>query len=258
MITLKCTVIGHEPFQCNYLLILPLFFTFPKSSYLFGCGLIHFSLKMSDYGDEHDAPPSPNDPEPIIEPEFLEYPPRKEKRKKKFTGRPGGASTLLDLGLIPYDIAREIDDRAFEHKERFSGSVKIWRSGNRYHREFDQPAVVHASGRKLWYHYGKLHRDPRLGPAEIHPELNYSAYYHRGNLHNPYGPAQIDDTVEAHFIHGKLHNAHGPAIKYKGYLEDWPPKYYLRGKEVPPFTSSSSSSSSSKSFEPPTKKRKKE
>lgn len=205
---------------------------------------------------------------------------------------PAGASLLFKAGLVSYDAARLIDDRAFQlennsFQEGPGLNTKVWRSGNRLHREFDQPAVIGRSGTKMWYRRGQLHRNYKKGPALIDPFLNRTQYFHRGKLHNPEGPAHIGIDSKEYFDNGIRHRIGGPAIEFFGDKEGAPALYYVYGRsfgtEPPseellrkhfgashpelfltphsrmwPTPSPAASSSASSSFEPPTKKRKKE
>jgi hypothetical protein len=174
---------------------------------------------MSDYGDEHDAPPSYPEPEVVT------------------LDKPAGAALLFKAGLVSYDIARYIDNEAFVLEENRLHedpglNTKVWRSGNKFHREFDQPAVIGKSGRKLYYRRGQLHRNYKKGPALIDPTLKRVEYYHRGRLHNPDGPARITDKVKEYYIHGDLHRIGGPAIEYTNPTENIRNTYFVHGELV--------------------------
>jgi hypothetical protein len=77
-----------------------------------------------------------------------------------------------------------------------SSCIKTWYKNGLRHREGDQPAVVHSSGRREWWVDGVLHRAGDL-PAiteELTPPSvgSYTAWYSYGRLHRTGGqPAVI-------------------------------------------------------------------
>lgn len=143
---------------------------------------------------------------------------------------PQGAQVLVEAGLIHEDAAREIDKYIGQDRwEVGIGYGKVWRYGNRLHRDYDLPAAIRKDGSKFYYQYGKLHREN--GPAIIYP-WGDEYWYYRGRLHRKNGPAVITGQETKYYHNGKLHRDDGPAVISKGGAYD--PKYYKHGHRVAP------------------------
>jgi len=106
---------------------------------------------------------------------------------------------------------------------RFSCTVN---SEGKHHSFDDKPAIIYASGTKLWYQNGERHR--MKGPA-IERSGGDKVWYLNGKCHREDGPAIEHLGGEKYwYLNGELHRTDGPAIEHIIDYKEW----YLNGKKA--------------------------
>jgi len=93
---------------------------------------------------------------------------------------------------------------------------KVWYKYGKVHRDDDLHAVELPNGTKKWFIYGKLHRVN--GPAIIGSNEHY-IWYKYGKVHRDNGPARETKGSNQWWINGLRHrDDNKPAIEYKNVI----------------------------------------
>jgi hypothetical protein len=90
------------------------------------------------------------------------------------------------------------------------------------HNENDMPAIRYNNGSKLWYAFGKLHREHAPAAISVFFTGTSEEWYKEGLKHRiGYPSFKSSDGAEEWCVEGRRHRLDGPAVIYRDGTKEW-------------------------------------